>query len=109
MMHSRVAVAIITLSIGVFAQTPHGSAYFCLPRPKDKSPFLSLMAVKQASSTLQSGFDLGRLIPPPEFRHHDIIKARAVRPGTSIWPPPPPLWLAERCEITHNDPQRSIH
>jgi hypothetical protein len=67
------------------------------------------MAVKQASSTLQSGFDVTRLVLPREFQHHDIIKAKAVNPNTSIWPPPPPLWLPEGCEFTDNDPQRSIH
>ena len=111
MMHfSKVAVALITVSIGLVAQTPHGSAHFCPLTPKDKNPFLSLMAVEQASSTTpQNGIDLRRVIPPLEFRRHRLIKARAVSPRTSIWPPEPPLWPPDQCEFTNTDVQRSIH
>jgi hypothetical protein len=42
MMHfSRVTVALITVSIGVVAQTPHGSAYFCPLTPNIRIPFLA--------------------------------------------------------------------
>jgi len=111
MMHfSKVAVAFITVSIGLVAQTPHGSAYFCPLTPKDKNPFLSLMAVEQTSSTTpQNGIDLRRVIPPVEFRRHRLTNARAVSPRTSIWPPEPPLWPPDQCEFTHTDVQRSIH
>jgi len=109
---SRVAVALIIVSIGGVAQASHGNAYFCPLIPKDKNPFLSLMAVEQPSSTIpQHGFDLTRVIPPPEFRRHRLVKERAVSPKTSFWPPEPPLRLAaaQACESTHTDVQGSIH
>jgi hypothetical protein len=38
MYFSKVAAALINVSIGVVAQTPHGEAYFSPPTPKDKYP-----------------------------------------------------------------------
>lgn len=107
---SRVAVALITLSIGAVAQTPHGNAYFCSLIPKEKNPFLNMIAIEHhPSTTPQNGIDWTRVLPPSEFSRHRLIEPKAVSPRTSFWPQEPPSRPAEGCEFTHTNVQRSIH
>jgi len=104
---SRVAVALITLSIGVVAQTPHGNAYFCSLMPKDKNLFLDMMAIELLPSTTpQKWHRLDEVAPPPEFRRHRLVEAKAVSPRTSFWPQEPLSRPAEECDFTV---RRSIH
>src|SRR5215469_11181719 len=105
MYFSRIAVALITVSVGVIAQTAHGTLPLCPLTPKDKNSFLSLMAVESASrSNHQNVINLMRVTPPLEFRRHGLIKAKAaVSPRALIWPPEPPLWTSDECQSAHTD------
>src|SRR5215469_8105129 len=106
----RIAVALIAVSVGVVAQTAHGNLPFCPLTPKDKNPFLSLMAVESASSsTHQNVINFTRVTPPLEFRRHRLKAKAAVSPRASIWLPEPPLWTPDECQSAHTDVGRSIH
>jgi hypothetical protein len=104
MYFSRLVISFVSMSVAPQIPHQHGNVYFCEQGSEYKNPFPHPAVLAQQSTPLQTGIDLMKVIPPPEFQR--LIKARAVGPRTSFWPP---LWPPQGCELAHTNGQHSFH
>jgi len=101
MYFTKLAIAVLAVSMSVAAQTPqqHGDVYLwylCQREPEYKTLFPRPVVVELQSAPLQTGIDLTKVISPPEFRPNG--NGLKIADKTLIVPQPP-LSPSEPCQL----------
>src|SRR5262249_8867007 len=110
MYFSKLAIAVVGLSMSIAAQTPQRPRYVmaCPSELKtyrtSRNPFLRSASVEPTSTTLlNSRLDWTKLTPPAEFHPHNLTGLDTMRVNLHFTTPP------YGCVLVHMDEKGRIH